>query len=57
MPSAACSDPGCSAWENWPIRARSIPVLERDSGKFLGTVTNHDVLDLVVLMDEIQDEV
>ena len=34
-----------------------IPIMERDSGKFLGTVTSHDVLDLMVLMDEIEDEV
>ena len=34
-----------------------IPIMERDSGKFLGTVTSHDVLDLMVLMNEIEDEV
>ncbi len=34
-----------------------IPVMERESDKFLGTVTSHDVLDLMVLMDQIQDEV
>ena len=32
-------------------------VLEPKSGKFLGTVTDHEVLDLMALMDEIQDEV
>ena len=30
--------------------------MERESDKFLGTVTSHDVLDLMVLMDQIQDE-
>ena len=34
-----------------------VPVLDRDSGEFLGTVTSHDLLDLVALMDEIEDEV
>ena len=34
-----------------------IPIMERDSGKFLGTITSHDVLDLMVLMNEIEDEV
>lgn len=33
-----------------------IPVMAPDSGEFLGTVTSHDVLDLVVLMDEIENE-
>ena len=33
-----------------------IPVVDADSGEFLGTVTSHDVLDLVVLMDEIETE-
>ena len=57
MPSAQHSNRRCSASAKWPIRARGIPVLEQDSGKFLDTVTNHDVFDLVVLMNEIQDEV
>ena len=34
-----------------------IPVLERDSGQFLGTVASPDVLDMVALMKEVQDEV
>ena len=34
-----------------------VPVVDRDSGEFLGTVTSHDLLDLVALMDEIADEV
>ena len=34
-----------------------VPVVDRDSGEFLGTVTSHDLLDLVALMDEIEDEV
>ena len=33
-----------------------IPVMEGESDKFPGTVTSHDVLDLMVLMDQIQDE-
>ena len=33
-----------------------MPVMDPDSGEFLGTVTSHDVLDLVVLMDEIETE-
>ncbi len=33
-----------------------IPVMDNDSGEFLGTVTSHDVLDLAMLMDEISDE-
>ncbi len=33
-----------------------IPVLDRDSDEFLGTVTSQDVLDLVLLMDEIAEE-
>ncbi len=33
-----------------------IPVLEKDSEEFLGTITSHDVVDLVLLMDEIADE-
>ena len=33
-----------------------IPVLDKDSDKFLGTITSHDVVDLVILMDEIADE-
>ena len=33
-----------------------IPVLDRESGRFLGSVTSHDVIDLVVLMDEIERE-
>ena len=33
-----------------------IPVLDEDSDKFLGTITSHDVVDLVLLMDEIADE-
>ena len=34
-----------------------IPVVERGSNKFLGSVTSHDVLDLMMLMNEIEDEV
>ena len=33
-----------------------IPVHDRDSGEFLGSVTSHDVLDLVVLMAEVEGE-
>ena len=33
-----------------------IPVMDRDSGRFLGTLATHDVLDLVALMDEIKEE-
>ena len=33
-----------------------IPVLDRESGQFLGSVARHDVIDLVVLMDEIDRE-
>ena len=34
----------------------AIPVMDRESGRFMGSVTSHDVIDLVVLMDEIQTE-
>ena len=34
-----------------------IPVMERESGKFLGTVTSDEVMDLVLLMDEVRGEV
>ena len=33
-----------------------IPVYDPDSGEFLGSVTSHDVLDLVVLMEEVEEE-
>lgn len=33
-----------------------IPVLDTDSEEFQGTITSHDVVDLVLLMDEIADE-
>ena len=33
-----------------------VPVHDRDSGEFLGSVTSHDVLDLVVLMAEVEEE-
>ena len=33
-----------------------IPVYDRDSDEFLGSVTSHDVLDLVVLMEEVEEE-
>ena len=33
-----------------------IPVHDRESGEFLGSVTSHDVLDLVVLMAEVEGE-
>ena len=33
------------------------PVMDPRTGDFLGTVTSHDLLDLVALMDEIEDEV
>ena len=33
-----------------------IPVMERESGRFVGTVTSDEVLDLVRLMDEVQGE-
>ena len=33
-----------------------IPVMDRDSGEFRGTVASHDILDLVLLMDEIKKE-
>ena len=33
-----------------------IPVADRESGAFLGTVASHDVLDLVLLMEEIKKE-
>ena len=33
------------------------PVTDPRTGDFLGTVTSHDLLDLVALMDEIEDEV
>ena len=33
-----------------------IAVLDRESGRFLGSLTSHDVIDLVVLMNEIQVE-
>ena len=34
-----------------------IPIVERDTGRFLGSVAGHDVLDLIVLMHEIEGEV
>ena len=33
------------------------PVTDPRTGDFLGTVTSHDLLDLVALMDEIEEEV
>ena len=33
-----------------------IPVMDRDSGKFLGSITSENVLQLAVLMDEIAEE-
>ena len=33
-----------------------IPVLDQDSGRFLGSVASHDIIDLVLLMDEIDAE-
>ncbi len=33
-----------------------IPVVDKDSDKLLGTITSHDVVDLVLLMNEIADE-
>ncbi len=33
-----------------------IPVYDRDSDEFLGTVTSHEILDLVLLMAEIDEE-
>ena len=33
-----------------------IPVQDEESDRFLGTITSHDVVDLVILMDEIADE-
>ncbi len=33
-----------------------IPVRDEESDRFLGTITSHDVVDLVILMDEIADE-
>ena len=33
-----------------------IPIMERESGRFLGTVTSDEVMDLVLLMEEVQDE-
>ena len=33
-----------------------IPVVDRESGRFLGSVASQDVIDLVVLMDEIEGE-
>ena len=33
-----------------------IPVMDRESGEFRGTVASHDILDLVLLMDEIRKE-
>ena len=34
-----------------------IPIMEQESGRFLGTVTSDEVLDLALLIDEVQDEV
>ena len=34
-----------------------IPVIERESNEFLGTITSDEVLDLVLLRDEVRDEV
>lgn len=34
-----------------------IPITERESDKFVGTVTSDEVLDFALLMDEVQDEV
>ena len=33
-----------------------IPVMDKDSGEFLGSVTSENVLELAVLMDEIAEE-
>jgi Kef-type K+ transport system membrane component KefB len=33
-----------------------IPVIDRDSGKFLGSITSENILQLAVLMDEIAEE-
>ena len=33
-----------------------IAVLDGESGRFLGSLTSHDVIDLVVLMNEIETE-
>ena len=51
------------AWLDEPVddvlqrMADYSPIMERESGKFLGTVTSDEVMDLVLLMDEVQDEV
>ena len=33
-----------------------IPIVERDTGRFLGSVASYDIVDLVVLMHEIESE-
>ena len=33
-----------------------IAVLDRESGRCLGSLTSHDVIDLVLLMNEIETE-
>ena len=33
-----------------------IPIVELDTGRFLGSVASHDIVDLVVLMHEIESE-
>lgn len=34
-----------------------IPVYDREGGQFVGSITSHDVLDMMLLLDEIADEI
>ena len=57
VPHACPDEPVVDALDRMTSNAMTvIPVMDRDSGLFLGTVARHDVLDLVALMDEIKEE-
>ena len=57
MPRASPDEPVDDVLQRMTDHSLSvIPVVERDTGRFLGSVASHDVLDLVVLMHEIEGE-
>ena len=57
IPQAGPDEPVADVLERMADHSLAvIPIMERDTGRFLGSVASHDVLDLVVLMREIEGE-
>ena len=57
LPEAVVDEPISDVLQRMTDHSISIiPVYDREGGRFVGSITSHDVLDMMLLLDEIADE-